>query len=109
MADSDFYKTVKQISWSAETIRLLGFAIPLLITFFVFLGKMNTEIEVMRQTVPSSESVKTLETRVSIIERTSPSSQEMIQAVKTGVSEAMSPIVAQLKDHEIRLRDMERK
>lgn len=109
MADTDFYKALKQISWSAETIRLLGFAIPLLITFFIFLGKMNTEIEVLKQTVPTNESVKVIETRLSVLERTVPTSNEMIQAVKTGVSEAMGPIVDQLRDHELRLRDMEKK
>ena len=88
MADTDKYRTIKEYNWLLECLRLLGFAVPILITFFIFVGSLNT--------------------RIAILEKTVPTSAQMAEAVKVGVSEAMTPIILKLNDHETRLRAMEK-
>jgi len=86
MADTDKFKSISSnVNWGQELLRFVLFFTPMVFTLAVFLSNVNT--------------------RIVVLERTSPSLME----IKSAFQESVELIVMQIKDHESRLRDLERK
>lgn len=77
-----------EINWYHEVGRVATVLIPVIITFLVFISKLDTRVTVLEETVPDKI--------------------ELQEAVRAGVEDAMDSIMRRIQDHEERIRDIER-
>lgn len=76
------------INWYHELGRVATVLIPVVITFLVFVSKLDTRVTVLEQTVPDKI--------------------ELQEAVRLGVEDAIDSVMRRIADHEERIRDIER-